>query len=329
MRFQDPWFLLLLAAVPLLVWRYVVARRKRVTTVRFSTVGHVAAIRPSRAVRWRHSVFFLRLVAVALLVIALARPQAAAEYEEVLTEGIDIMLVLDVSSSMLAEDFKPTNRVEMAKQVIETFIAGRTNDRIGLVLFSAKALTQCPLTLDYGVLTDFVRRAKTGMIQDGTAIGTALATAVQRIKGGKGKSKVIVLLTDGINNTGQVDPRTAADVAAAFGIKIYTIGAGKPGAALYPIDDPVFGKRYVRMPTELDEASLQAIADATGGKYFRATDSESLKSIYERIDAMEKTKVQTQKYTKYTDLFWKLLVPALALLVVEIVLAGTRFRRAS
>lgn len=327
MRFQDPYFLLLLLTLPALVWFYIARRNRQAATIRFSSLSRILQIKQSGSVRLRHLVFGLRLAALVLLILALARPQSGSQVEKVLTEGIDIMIALDVSGSMQAEDFKPDNRLTVAKQVTRDFINGRQNDRIGLVLFAGKAFTQCPLTLDYGVLSTFVDRAEMGLIQDGTAIGNALATAVRRIKNGQGKSKVIILLTDGVNNTGAVNPQTAADLAQTFGIKIYTIGAGKRGSALYPVDDPLFGKRYVRMNTELDEKTLRSIAETTGGQYFRATDTESLKTIFKQIDQMEKTTVDIERHIQYTDLFWYLLGPAALLLLFEVLLAQTRFRR--
>jgi len=243
------------------------------------------------------------------------------------SEGIDIVLTIDISGSMLAEDFKPDNRLAVAKHVVSDFIAGRQVDRIGLVAFSAKAFTQCPLTLDYGVLRSFVERLEVGMIQDGTAIGTAIATSVNRLRQAEGESRIIILLTDGINNTGNVDPLTAAKLAKALDIKIYTIGAGKRGTALMPVNDPVFGKRYVRTNVEIDEATLIKIAEETGGQYFRATDAESLRAIYDQISTMEKTEVKTQEYVEYSEQFPTVLTIGIILLLVHTVLAHTVWRR--
>ena len=330
MRFQDPWMLLFLAGVPWLIfWRAWMKRRRRIPVIRFSDLASVKRIKQSTAARLEPALFALKVIAVGLLALAAARPQSGAVIEEALTEGIDIMLCLDISGSMKAEDFKPDNRLVVAKRVIGEFIKGRKNDRIGLVIFSAKALTQCPLTLDYGVLLGFVDRAQIGMIQDGTAIGNAIATAVKRLKDSTGKSKVIILLTDGVNNTGEINPQTAAEMAKTFGIKIYTVGVGTRGMALYPLDDPVFGKRYVRMQVDLDEQSLTQIAATTGGQYFRATDAASLEEIYKRIDKMEKTKIEVKHYTRYTDLFIYLLLPALGLIVIEQFLRRTRFQKIS
>jgi len=269
----------------------------------------------------------LRMVALSILILAMARPQAGQREEEVITEGIDIMLTLDTSGSMKAEDFKPQNRLGAAKQVMEEFIKSRHNDRIGLVVFSRFSFTQCPLTLDYGVLLGLLEKIDIGMIEDGTAIGTAIANSVNRLRDSEAKSKVIVLLTDGINNAGKIDPLTAAKTASALGIKIYTIGAGTPGGALYPVDDPIFGRRYVRMDTEIDEALLEEIADKTGGMYFRAKDERGLREIYETIGKLEKTEIETREYANYKELGGGFLLPGFIILLMEVALANTVFRK--
>ncbi|HDZ13062.1 MAG TPA: VWA domain-containing protein, partial [Bacteroidetes bacterium] len=261
------------------------------------------------------------------VILALARPQSGSTHEEITTEGIDIILAMDISSSMLAEDFKPKNRIEAAKEVAEEFVKGRKNDRIGLVVFAKDSYTQCPLTLDYGILLKFIKDVKIGIIPDGTAIGMALANAVNRLRDSKAKSKVIILLTDGRNNAGELDPVTAAQIARAMGIRIYTIGAGKKGSALYPVQDPFFGKRYVRMPVDIDENLLKQIASITGGKYFRATNTNSLREIYKEIGKMEKTKIHVKEYTKYKELFVGFLLTALIILIIEILLRNTKFRK--
>ncbi|MDZ7342935.1 MAG: VWA domain-containing protein, partial [candidate division KSB1 bacterium] len=230
--------------------------------------------------------------------------------------------------SMLAEDFKPKNRIEAAKLVAEQFIAGRKSDRIGMVVFAARSFTQCPLTLDYGVLINFLKKVDVGMIkEDGTAIGLGMATAVDRLRNSKAKSKVIILLTDGRNNAGEIDPLTAARVAQAFNVRTYTVGVGTHGEALYPVQDPFFGKRYVRMPVDIDEATLQKIAEITNGKYFRATDRQSLEKIFAEIDQLEKTKIEVKQFTRYRELFVSWLAAAMGLIFIEIVLANTRFRK--
>jgi Ca-activated chloride channel family protein len=277
-RFAHPHFLLLLACIPILALWYFKKRKGRGSTIRFSHLGFIKeAYRPS-AVRVRHLLFLLRLLALVFLIIAFARPQSGIKGEEVITQGIDIVLAMDVSSSMLAEDIKP-NRVEASKQVAAEFIQGRKNDRIGMVVFAGEAFTQCPLTLDYGILLTFLDQIHVNMIEDGTAVGMGLATAVNRLRNSEAKSKVIILLTDGRNNRGEVDPLTAAQAAQAFDVRIYTIGAGTRGSALYPVQDPFFGKRYVPMQVDIDEETLRKIADLTDGRYFRATDRKQLDSI--------------------------------------------------
>ena len=261
------------------------------------------------------------------MIIAFARPQSGQKESKVQTEGVDIILAMDISSSMLAEDFKPKNRLEAAKVVAGDFIKGRMNDRIGLVVFAAQSFTQCPLTLDYGIVLRFLQEVETGMIDDGTAIGMAIGNCVNRLKDSKAKSKVVILLTDGRNNRGELDPITAAKVAKAFHIRIYTIGAGKRGEALYPYNDPIFGKRYQRVPVQIDEELLTQVADITGGQYFRATDKTSLEQIYAEIGEMEKTKIELKEYTRYSELFLPYILAALFILLLEIVLSNTIFRK--
>jgi Ca-activated chloride channel family protein len=269
----------------------------------------------------------IRMAAIFIFILALARPQAGQKEEEIITEGINIMLTLDTSGSMKAEDFAPQNRLEAAKDVLREFIKSRRNDRIGMVVFSRYSFTQCPLTLDYGTLLEMVDKVNIGMIEDGTAIGMAITNAVNRLRNSDVKSKIIILLTDGVNNAGKIDPLTAAKAAKALGIKIYTIGAGKPGGAMYPIEDPVFGKRYVHMDTEIDEALLRSIASETGGSYFRAEDKEGLREIYKTIGQLEKTKIETKEYANYTELAGFFILPGLILLLFEIYLANTLFRK--
>ncbi len=319
--------LILLLVIPGMVNWYLRSGRKREGTIRFPHLGVVKRAGSNRPKRARTMLFGIRLLVVALFILGIARPQSGTKEEEILTEGIDIVLAMDVSTSMLAEDFKPNNRIHVSKLVASDFIKGRANDRIGLVVFAGYSITQCPLTLDYGILLQLMEKIDAGMIEDGTAIGMGLATAVNRLKDSKAKSKVIVLLTDGRNNRGQIDPLTAAQVAEALGIKVYTIGAGTRGEALYPVQDPVFGKRYVRMPVEIDEGLLREIAEITGGRYFRATDRESLEQIYGDIGEMERTEIRTREYTRYSELFGYLLYPALFLMLAEVALANTLFRK--
>ena len=325
-RFSDPQFLLLLLVIPLLVFWYFRRHKGRGATLRFSHLGFVKEVHRVSATRARNVLFGLRMLALSSLVLAFARPQSGMKGEEVITQGIDIVLTMDISSSMLAEDIKP-NRVEAAKQVASEFIKGRKNDRIGMVVFSGQSYTQCPLTIDYGILLGFLEQIHVGMIEDGTAIGMGLATAVNRLRTSEAKSKVIILLTDGRNNRGEIDPVTAAQAAQAFGVRIYTVGAGTRGTALYPVNDPFFGKRYVPMKVDIDEESLKKIADMTDGKYFRATARKQLEAIYREIDEMEKTEIKVKEYTRYSELFYYLVGVAVMLCIGEIGLAHTRFRK--
>lgn len=326
-RFTNPEFLGLLVFLPVMIYWYIRRHRWSSGSVRFSNLGTVKSAHKSVRTNFRHLLFVFRIVAVGLVIVALARPQSGATEEEVITEGIDIILSMDVSSSMLAEDFKPKNRLEAAKVVAKEFVNGRSNDRIGLVVFAGKSFTQCPLTIDYGILINFLDQIHIGMMEDGTAIGMAIANCVNRLRESKAKSKVVILLTDGRNNRGQLDPVTAAKVAQSMGVRIYTIGAGKRGEALYPIEDPIFGKRYVHMPVEIDEDVLTQIANLTGGKYFRATDRTSLERIYAEIGEMEKTKIEVKEFTRYTELFVPWLLAAIFIFLLEMILANTIFRK--
>jgi Ca-activated chloride channel family protein len=254
----------------------------------------------------------------------LARPQKIDKYQDVTTEGIDIVLTQDISGSMLSRDFKP-DRLEAAKNIATEFISGRPYDRIGLVVFSGVSFTQCPLTTDHAVLINLLREIQSGMIEDGTAIGMGLATAVNRIKDSQAKSKVIILLTDGVNNRGEIAPETAAEIAKTFGIRVYTIGVGTHGMAPYPVQTP-FGIQYQDIPVEIDEAILQKIAETTGGKYFRATDNDSLEKIYKEIDKLEKSKIDVKQFSRKEE---KYLLPALfafCLLMLEITARNTIFK---
>ena len=327
LHFGNPGFLILLIFIPAMLWFNHRRGGRRSATLRFSDIGTLKKIPPSPMVTFRSIPFYLRCAAVVLLIVGLSRPQSGRKETEILTEGIDIILTLDISGSMKAEDFKPKNRLHVAKEVIKEFISGRSNDRIGLVIFAAHAYTQCPLTLDYGVLLSFLDQIDIGLIEDGTAIGTALATSVNRLKESKAKSRMVILLTDGVNNRGKIDPLTAAEIARTMDVKVYTIGAGMRGHALYPVEDPIFGKRYVKIPTEIDEEILTEIAMKTGGEYYRATDPEGLEEIYSHISEMETTKVETKDYMKYNELFTYFLFPGFALLALELVLANTKFRR--
>jgi Ca-activated chloride channel homolog len=326
-RFQAPYWLGLLALVPVLFWWSRRMSRRAAGAVRFSNLNVVKRVGNARPRRAKILMLTLRMLAVCLFILAMARPQSGSTEEEVLTEGVDIILAMDLSSSMLAEDFKPKNRLEAAKVVAADFVKGRTNDRVGLVVFAGASYTQCPLTLDYGIILKFLEDLEIGTIEDGTAIGMAIATCAGRLRESKAKSRVVILLTDGRNNRGELDPLTAARVAEALNIKIYTIGAGKRGEALYPYDDPIFGKRYVRRPVEIDEALLQQVADITGGKYFRATDEAALQRIYDEIGEMEQTEIIVNEYTRYSELMTWFLVPGFCLLLLEVGLGNTRYRK--
>ncbi|MBM4082101.1 MAG: VWA domain-containing protein [Planctomycetes bacterium] len=329
MNFRDPLLLLLAFVVPLVVWSYF--RRQAGGTVRFSSLGTLKRVRSPWSVRGRHVLIALRTAVILLLVAALARPQSGKEETRITTEGIDIVLAVDISGSMRAEDLdfaRHVSRVQAAKNAAKDFIKGRETDRIGLVVFASLAYTQCPLTLDYGVLLQFLDKIDIGQIPDGTAIGSAIAASVARLKDTKAKSKVVVLLTDGRNNAGKIAPATAAQMAKAFNIKIYTIGVGtREPFAPFPSQD-FFGNRvYVRQPVDIDEKMLQEVAATTGGRYFRATDTDSLRKIYAEIDQLEKTEAEVKTYTEYNELFPKLIIPALALLLLEVLAANTRFRK--
>ena len=299
----------------------------REASIVFSDISIPKNIRPGFRVKYKRAPMILRMAAIFIFILALARPQAGQKEEEIITEGIDIMLTLDISGSMKAEDFAPQNRLGAAKDVLREFIKSRHNDRIGLVVFSRFSFTQCPLTLDYSALIELLDKVDIGMIEDGTAIGMAITNAVNRLRDSNVKSKIIILLTDGINNAGKIDPLTASNAAKALGIKIYTVGAGKPGGAMYPVDDPIFGKRYVHMDTEIDEELLKNIANETGGLYFRAKDKEGLRGIYNTIGKLEKTKIETKEYANYTELAGFFILPGFMLLLLEVILAHTLFAK--
>jgi Ca-activated chloride channel family protein len=273
----------------------------------------------------RHVLFGAKLAALTLIVVAMARPQRGIEEEEILTEGVDIIVGLDASGSMAAEDFEPKNRLFVAKLVVRQFVEGLRHDRVGLVVFAGKAFTRCPLTLDYGVLLNIVEDVQLGTIEDGTAIGSALTTSLNRLRESKAKSKVIILVTDGVNNRGEIQPLDSARMAQALGVKIYTVGVGSRGTARFPVNDPTYGKIYMNLPVEIDETSLTRIAETTGGVYYRATDRPSLERIFQEIARLEKTKIEVKTYTHYNELFIRLLFPALSLLLAVTVAEATRF----
>jgi Ca-activated chloride channel family protein len=265
------------------------------------------------------------MIALACLIVGFARPQTASTGENIYTEGIDIALVVDISGSMLAEDLKP-NRIEAAKEVATEFIDGRASDRIGLVVFAGQSFTQCPLTLDHRVVKDLLREIESGMVEDGTAIGLAIAQGVNRLKEGKAQSKVMILLTDGVNNRGEIDPLTATQIATSFGIRIYAIGVGTIGEAPYPFQTP-FGVRYQNVPVDVDEATLRQVASMTGGQYFRATNNRKLRDIYAEIDKLEKTRIEVRAYRSYTELFYGWVGFGLIGVLLEFALTRTLLRK--
>lgn len=326
MRLHDPLALLLLVALPLL-WRWA---RAAPPALQFSSLDLFADVPSGRRARWRAWLPWLRLAGAVLLIVAAARPQIGREESVMRTAGIDIMLAVDLSTSMLAEDFTlndvPANRLQAVKDVVRTFVEAREGDRIGLVLFAARPYLQAPLTLDHGWVLANLERAEPGMIEDGTAVGSAIATAINALEDSDGVSKIVILLTDGQNNAGRVTPEAAAEAAAALGYRVYAVGAGTRGVARYPTTDFFGNKRYVPMQVDIDDASLERIARSTGGRYFRATDTESLRDIYAEIDALEKTEYEGHVYLDYRELYPWLLLPALLLFGVEVVLAETWLR---
>ena len=325
-RFADPFYLLLLGIVPTVIYWYVVRGRRQVGTLKYSSLTLIKRADRRHSGRRLYALVGLRNLALIALIVAFARPQTGVTAENVTTDGIDIVMALDLSTSMLAEDLEP-NRIEATKQVATDFVRGRRNDRIGLVVFAGNAFTQAPLTLDYGMVSTVLSELETGIIEDGTAIGMGLATAVKRLQDSDASSKVIVLLTDGRNNRGEIDPVTAAQMAQALDIRIYAIGAGTQGVARVPVDDPLFGRRYAQMRVDIDETTLQETAALTGGRYFRATDRESLEQIYAEIDELETTELEVEQFTRYGELFHIPLLLGLTLLLLETCLARTVMRK--
>jgi len=322
--FAEPLFLYLLVAIPAMIAFYVIKQHKVSASLRMPGLQSFAITGTTFRHYLRHILFAFRTVAVTLLIIVLARPQKTDKFQDVSTEGIDIVLTQDISGSMLARDFKP-DRLQAAKNIATEFISGRPYDRIGLVVFSGESFTQCPLTTDHAVLINLLREIQSGMIEDGTAIGMGLATAVSRIKDSKAKSKVIILLTDGVNNKGEIAPATAADIAKTFGIRVYTIGVGTQGTAPYPVQTP-YGIQYQDMPVEIDEGILQQIAQNTGGKYFRATDNDKLTQVYKEIDKLEKSKIDVRQFSRKEERYLLPALIAFILLAIEIITRNTIFK---
>lgn len=323
--FNNPNLLyLLFLLLPMIGW-YIWKQRDMDTSIRLSTLKGFA--RAPRTYKWylRHVPFVLRTLAMAILVVALARPQSTDSWSNTTTEGIDIVVALDISGSMLAEDFKP-NRLEAAKEDAIRFISGRPNDRVGLVVFSGESFTQCPLTTDHAVLINLINDVKSGMIEDGTALGVGLANAVSRLKESSAKSKVVILMTDGINNCGEIPPLTAADIAKAMGVRVYTVGIGTQGQAPYPFLDQFGNKHYQKVDVEIDEDVLTQIATQTDGRYFRATNNKRLQEVYEQIDQLEKSKIETTEYSKKNEEYLMLVLAGMALLAIELLMRNIILR---
>ncbi len=320
MDFASGYYLWLLGILSVLVAYYVWRQLKGGASLRISSVSGVADA-PKTVRYWlRHVPFALRIIALALLIVALARPQGVEENARTNTEGIDIVLAIDVSGSMLARDFKP-DRITAAKEVAGDFIADRTGDRLGLVVFAGEAFTQSPLTTDQGTLQTLLGRIRSGLIEDGTAIGNGLATAINRLRESEAKSKVIILLTDGVNNRGEIAPLTAAEIAKAQGIRVYTIGVGTQGMAPYPAVDMFGNRTFVQQQVEIDEKTLREMAAHTGGSYFRATDKAKLKAIYDEINRLEKSKIEVLSHITRHEHYLNWVLAALALLAVEFLLS--------
>jgi Ca-activated chloride channel family protein len=321
--FGQPWFLLLLIAVPVLIWWYAARNNKRQGSIIISDVS--AKGLSSWKTSFRHLPFVLRLLAIIFIIAAIARPQTMFEEQNAEGEGVDIVLCIDVSGSMTAQDFTP-NRLEAAKNVAIDFVNKRLTDRIAVVIFSGESFTQCPLTTDHGVLISAIENIRNGLLEDGTAIGSGLGTSVDRLRTSKSKSKVVILLTDGENNGGLIDPQTAKEIAKAFQVKVYTIGVGTDGYAPQPVNTPM-GIVMQQGKVSIDEKLLKQIANETGGKYFRAKDNAGLTGIYDEINNLEKSKVEISTRTRYTEKFFPFVIAALALLFLEMLLKFTVFRK--
>jgi Ca-activated chloride channel family protein len=324
LSFAHPLYFGLLLLIPFIIWWQQRTKAKDNPAVRLTTLAGIAGVKPTWRVRFRPVLFVLRVLALASLSIALARPQSSNTTENIDSEGVDIVLAIDVSGSMLAEDFQP-NRIEAAKKVAMQFVDQRPTDRLGLVIFSGESFTQCPITIDHNVLKEQLSEIKSGVLQDGTAIGMGLATGVDRLRYAKGKSRVLILLTDGVNNTGLIDPMTALEIAKSYKVRVYTVGVGSMGQAPYPVQTP-FGIQKQMMPVQIDEPLLKKISVETGGKYYRATNNTTLASIYKDIDKLEKTKVEISSYKHYAELFFPFALFAIVCLLLEMGLRYTVFR---
>lgn len=324
-EFANPrYFLLLVLLIPMILW-YVFKEKRSHADLQFSSLQAFKGMNHTGRIWLRHVLFALEVLAILFLVIALARPQSSNSWQTYTSEGIDIVLAIDISGSMLARDFKP-DRLEAAKDVATKFILERPQDKIGLVIFAGESFTQCPLTTDQAVLVNLLREVKSGIIEDGTAIGLGLANAVNRLKDSPAKSKVVILLTDGVNNRGAIAPATAAELAKAFGIRVYTIGVGTYGEAPYPVQTP-FGIQMQKIPVEIDEDVLRQIADLTGGKYFRATDNDKLTQIYAEIDQLEKSKIEVKHFSKKDEQYFLFGLIGMALLILQVLFRYTLLRK--
>lgn len=322
--FAHPIFFGLLLLIPLMIWWQAHSKKKDNPALRVTTLAGMRKIQPSWRVRFRPLLFVLRILALICLIVALARPQSSNVTESIDSEGIDIVMSVDVSGSMLAEDLKP-NRIEAAKKVAMTFVDNRPTDRLGLVIFAGESFTQCPITIDHNVLKEQISQIKSGVLVDGTAIGMGLATGVDRLRSSKAKSRILILLTDGVNNTGLIDPSTALEIAKSYKVRVYTIGVGTQGQAPYPVPTP-YGTQKQMVPVQIDEPLLKKIATETGGKYYRATSNSSLSAVYKEIDQLEKTKIEISTYKQYAELFFPLALLAILFLAAELLLRYTVFK---
>ena len=325
--FANPKLLWGLLVIPAAIVWYILRHKKQEASVRFSDMNGFEALPKSWKVYGRHLLFAMQMAALALLIVAVARPQSTSSSQTSNIEGIDIILAQDISGSMLARDLKP-DRLEASKKVAAEFVEGRPTDRMGLVVFAGESFTQVPLTTDHGIMLNMLKELKSGMIEDGTAIGDGLATAINRLKDSEAISKVIILLTDGMNNAGSVDPYTAAELAKLYGIRVYTIGVGSYGTAPFPVQT-IFGVQYQQMKVEIDEKLLTTIANNSGGKYFRATSNQKLDEIYDELDRLERSKIEVTEFRRVHEEFYPLVAWALVLLLVEFLLRKTVFRTIS
>ena len=324
-EFASSYYLYGLIIIPLLIVWYIFLGRKHQAYVKFSDTGFFKGMPKSWRIYARHILFVIDICVLALLIIALARPQSSSKNQKINVEGIDIVLTIDLSSSMLAQDLKP-DRLEAAKSISADFVKGRPEDRMGLVVFASETFTQVPLTTDHGMLLNMMKDLKCGMLEDGTAIGDGLASSVSRLKDSEAISKVVILLTDGDNNAGSIDPATAAEMAKLFGVRVYTIGVGTRGTAPYPVQTPFGGIQYQQIQVTINEPLLQQIADETGGKYYRATSNEKLEQIYEEIDQLERSKIEINEFTRVHEEFLPFVLMGLALLLLGFILKNTIFK---